>query len=629
LIVYCTAGGERDILKASQHAHPKAPSTRMKFATFLLRFGRSSAFVLLAAVFVVLVVAGFFTRGGDPSLEYNAPPRLPNTSGLVDQSPLATARNLASLAATAQEQQYASEALRFSDHEVDQAFASALRESSTHQQPLTGQALAISRRIDALNRHILDEQQEVDRLTQAQSKKATPDGADDLELLQAQLALDQDQLQDLHLELVGVGGDRHASIQQALDEHDALQKQADAIPRNTGTAQLETPDALVTLAGKLRAWSSLNQRHQLLQDAGRQTQQLIATLTRQHDQLENLTEAGTSQAPATDPSDAHAAAISRLHGLADERKSLAEIDTRIHDLQQLATVYRDWDTLVRSQKLTILHRMLRVFAFITLLVILVLGVDVAIRRFFHARIPDRRRLHHMRVILELAVQLAGLALILIIIFGPPRQMPTIIGLATAGLTVVLKDFIVAFFGWFVLMGKNGIRVGDWVEINGVSGEVLDIGLLRTTLLETGNWTDPGHPTGRRVTLMNGFAIEGHYFNFSTTGQWLWDELRVTVPPGQEAYNTIDAIKQAVETRTREDATLAETEWKRATGSYGVTAFSATPSIDLRPSISGIDVVVRYMTRAQKRLEMRTELYQDAIEILHYAGAVETAPTAGR
>src|SRR3954464_13845885 len=122
----------------------------------------------------------------------------------------------------------------------------------------------------------------------------------------------------------------------------------------------------------------------------------------------------------------------------------------------------------------------------------------------------------------LAVQLAAAGLILLLIFGPPTQLSTIIGLATAGLTVVLKDFIVAFFGWFTLMGKNGIRVGDWVEINGVSGEVIEIGLLKTVLLELGNWTESGHPTGRKVAFSNSFAMDRHYFNFSTSGQWLWD-----------------------------------------------------------------------------------------------------------
>ena len=63
-----------------------------------------------------------------------------------------------------------------------------------------------------------------------------------------------------------------------------------------------------------------------------------------------------------------------------------------------------------------------------------------------------------------------------------------------------------------------------VEIDGVGGEVVELGLFRTWLLETGNWTAHGHPTGRRVSFLNGYAIRGKYFNFSTVGQWMWDEI---------------------------------------------------------------------------------------------------------
>ncbi len=133
-------------------------------------------------------------------------------------------------------------------------------------------------------------------------------------------------------------------------------------------------------------------------------------------------------------------------------------------------------------------------------------------------------------VVKFAAQAVGALVILFIIFGMPTQTTTVLGLAGAGLTVAMKDFIVAFFGWFILMGRNGIRVGDWVEINGVGGEVVEVGLLKTVLLETGNWTDSSHPTGRRVSFVNSFAIEGHFFNFTTSGQWMWDELSMLIPP---------------------------------------------------------------------------------------------------
>src|SRR6202035_4549311 len=166
---------------------------------------------------------------------------------------------------------------------------------------------------------------------------------------------------------------------------------------------------------------------------------------------------------------------------------------------------------------------------------------------------ERKRLHQMRVMATIAVQLIGATLILLILFGPPTQMSTIIGLTTAGLTIVLKDFIVAFFGWFALMGKNGIRVGDWVEINGVGGEVIEIGVLKTVLLEIGNWADAGHPTGRRVSFVNSFAIEGHYFNFSTSGQWMWDELELTIPEDQDPYAVVEELQKLVAKDTEANA----------------------------------------------------------------------------
>jgi small-conductance mechanosensitive channel len=166
------------------------------------------------------------------------------------------------------------------------------------------------------------------------------------------------------------------------------------------------------------------------------------------------------------------------------------------------------------------------------------------------------------------------------------------------------------------MGKNGIRVGDWVEINGVGGEVVEIGLFRTALLETGNWTDKGHPTGRRVTFINKFAIAGQYFNFSTTGQWMWDEITVNIPPGGDTYKTIDAIHDAVLKETKDDASLAEREWKNSTHQNGLSQFKAAPSVDLRPAASGVDIVVRYVTRAGDRFDIRNRLYQSVIDLLH-------------
>jgi small-conductance mechanosensitive channel len=227
------------------------------------------------------------------------------------------------------------------------------------------------------------------------------------------------------------------------------------------------------------------------------------------------------------------------------------------------------------------------------------------------------------VITRITLQVAAALLILLILFGPPSQLSTAIGIVTAGLAVVMKDFIVAFFGWFTLMGKKGISVGDWVEIEGVSGEVVEIGLLKTVLLELGNWTDIGHPTGRRVSFSNSFAMEHHYFNFSTAGQWLWDEIHVPLPPGGDHLEAVQKIREIIERETQADTADAAKEWQCVTDQYETRQISAAPSVNLRPSSNGFEVVARYITRAPRRNTVKSKLFSAIVDLL--CGDTSKAP----
>ena len=227
---------------------------------------------------------------------------------------------------------------------------------------------------------------------------------------------------------------------------------------------------------------------------------------------------------------------------------------------------------------------------------------------------DRKQAHTLHSVTGYAIRGVGVILILLVIFGPPTQIAAVLALAGAGLTVVLKDFIVAFIGWFVLMGRNGIRVGDWVEINGVSGEVLEIGPMRTILLETGDWSDAGHPTGRKVAFMNGFAVEGNYFNFSTSGQWMWDEIQATVPADSDPFATAEAVKQIVAAETQKNAQLATDEWRKVAPGAAPHVFRGEPVVSLRPTGSGADLVIRYVTRANERHEVRSRIYRAMIDL---------------
>lgn len=575
--------------------------------------------VIPAAVLVACLVGIFLTRG---SMAYLSFLRARNTSAsagdLVDQRPWQTARAMAALAVSAEEKEFAREALRLSDHEVDQAFAQALRQASLDVKRLTPEAQALQQKVNTLQPMVKEDQAKVDQLTAAVKSNAGA-SSDDLDVAKAQLQLDKDELADAEADFARASGDKRGEIQQELAAREAeVKKYEDQNSDPTQTAVVSSR-RYATLAGRVGAWFDQRSRVDALQQAQSQADSDAKSLAAQHEAIQKqLSAAGSADAAAsanggTDGAKSRVARLGQMHVLAQIHGIL---DDRVQTNQQLSQIYGRWINQVNVQHGIVLHLILQSLAWIAFLVLCAVLAAMLANKLLDRLKIDRRRLHTLRTVIILGIQLVALLVVVLVIVGPPSQMPVILGFATAGITVVFQDFIIAFFGWFVLMGRNGISVGDWVEINGVVGEVTEVGLFRTSLLETGNWTDKGHPTGRRVTIMNSFAITGQYFNLSTSGQWLWDEITLHVPSGPEGYRLIGAIREALAKETTKDAKEAETEWQRVTRQHGLSQFSAQPSIDLRPAASGLDVVVRYVTKAGNRFELRNKIYQAVIALLH-------------
>ena len=589
-------------------------------------FGKARVIVLAILIVLLILCAAFYWTTRDAMAHL---PFLPGQGGrtgfahgkksLVDLSPWQTAQALAPLAVTAEETEFAREAERLADHAVDQAFASALRLASLQDQhrTLTGKALEISQRIAQLQ-GLIQEDQTLVRSLSAQSGSssgAAKDGqqpaadGDDLEVAKAQLGLDTDELADAQRELARASGDQSTQIQEELTAHEASMRQYDSESHGDGQIAVISVRQHGTLAARIKAWFSQRDRYQLIQQALSQTQKDVGVLTAQQDALEakaNTTEAGN----VTNRSDK----LASIKDRSAERQILSIYDDRIQTEQQLVTVYSKWGDQVLLQHRIVLHLILQSFALIVVILICMVLCDALVRRMMAHPVLDRRQMHTLSTILEVGIQVLGVVLILLVLFGTPQQTPTILGLATAALTIALQDFILAFLGWFVLMGKNGIHVGDWVEINGVGGEVTEVGLFSTTLLETGNLAAKGLPTGRRIAFINSFAIRGQYFNFSTTGQWMWDEISVTVPASGNVHATVERIHKVVQEETEENTRAAEQEWKRGTRGDGLSRFSADPVVNLRPSATGTEIEVRYVTRASERFELRNRLYQRVVDL---------------
>jgi hypothetical protein len=564
-------------------------------------------------------------------------------NALVDESTYATALRLSQLPAAPEEQDSAQSALRVADHALDLAFNSALSDIEAHPPALNSEAAKIDDRIKKSQALLNTDQQRVSDLTGqiAQARAAQKESLqDELDLAQSQLDLDKDELDEANQDLLDAGGNPRQRIEALVQEH-AEQVKTQARPAGLGAAPVSANGSV----GKLRDWLKLRQKHQELEDAraaaGQKAADLSARRTALADNLEH-TKAGIAElaqhtksakdtgkaAPTQAPTQAQAplAAAPHSHGdattllnqtklITADQRNLTFLDRRVGDQHQLSNIYGQWAGLVAAQAQILAHELLLNAVIVIVILLAVLLLDRWAQHLLNNPKLDRRQVETLRSITRVSLRVIAFIIILAVAIGMPSNFGTMLGIVGAGLTVALKDFIVAFFGWLMLMGRNGIRLGDWVEINGVSGEVTELGMFHTVLLETGNWSDSGHPTGRRVTFTNSFAIEGHYFNFSTSGQWLWDQLQVVVPAGQDPYPIVAAITKHVTDATAESTRQAEQEWQRAVPATRSKVFSGTPGINVKPVVGGIEISVRYLTRANDRYQLRAQLYSAAVDML--------------
>jgi len=584
--------------------------------------------VLIMLIVLAVTLAGTFLTGGVMAYLPFLQARKGNWTGayvphgVVDQRPWQTAATLAALPQSAEERESAREAERLADHEVDQAFSQSLRQASLEKPNLSGKALALQQRVTELQETVKNDQARIGSLSAGAGRRqaGAVSNDSDLEIAKAQLGLDQNELTDAIENLARESGDQRVKLQQELAARQATMKQyRDSASKDDWQTAVASAEQYKTLAQELSTWRSLHNRKQLIAQAEQLARADVAALTA--DQARLKTEAaGLSDKVVGESSSER---IDRLRYITAQQNIQSILNDRLGTQQQLVALYRRWGEQVEIQRKIVVHLILRSLALIAAICMFVILAGWGLQLGLEKMVRDPRQKQTLKTVLNLGTQLVGLLLVLLAIFGVPRQMPTILGLVTAGLTVVFQDFILAFCGWFVLMGPNGVRVRDWVEIDGVGGEVVQLGLFRTWLLETGNWTAHGHPTGRRVSFLNGYAIRGKYFNFSTVGQWMWDEIRVSVPPGTDIHALIKGIYEATVKTTEADAKMAEEEWKRVTHEEGSPQFSAMPSVNLRPAGAAVDIVIRYITRAGVRVETRNHLFAMIVELMQGVSKEDT------
>jgi small-conductance mechanosensitive channel len=184
---------------------------------------------------------------------------------------------------------------------------------------------------------------------------------------------------------------------------------------------------------------------------------------------------------------------------------------------------------------------------------------------------------------------------------------TFAGLLTAGVAVAMQSVLVSIVGYFFLIGKYGIRVGDRVQIGTVSGEVIDLGLVRMHLMELNSQGALG-ATGRVVAFANSivFQASGGLFKQISGVNFAWRETTLALPQGadyaalkEKLFNAVNAVVE----QYHDEIVRQTKEIQKTTSSSVAAAVTAHPQVQLRFSAAAVEALVRYPVEIQHAAEI--------------------------
>lgn len=204
--------------------------------------------------------------------------------------------------------------------------------------------------------------------------------------------------------------------------------------------------------------------------------------------------------------------------------------------------------------------------------------------------------------------LLTLLLITIVFSDKLGGLTVALGVAGAGIAFALQEVITSFAGWLAIMFGGFYKTGDRVQLGGIKGDVIDIGVLRTTIMETGQWVDGDLYNGRIVLIANSFVFKEPVFNYSGDFPFLWDEIKIPVQYGSN-YDKANALFLKIGNEVSAGLSDQSMEkWKAMQLKYRLEDAVTVPMISLIANDNWVEYTLRYVVSYKKRRLTKTELF---------------------
>ena len=228
-------------------------------------------------------------------------------------------------------------------------------------------------------------------------------------------------------------------------------------------------------------------------------------------------------------------------------------------------------------------------------------------------VPSDSTRYQARKVISFAGFLAAAIFIALVFSDRLGGLTVAFGVAGAGVAFALQEVIASVAGWVAVSLGGFYRVGDRVQLGGIKGDVIDIGVLRTTMMQVGEWVKGDQYNGRIVRVANSFVFKEPVFNYSGEFPFLWDEIMVPIKYGSDYHLARELIARVAEEVVGDYARSAETAWKPVTRRYLVEAATVQPLVTMVATQASIEFTLRYVVHYKVRRSTRDKLFTRILE----------------
>ncbi len=249
------------------------------------------------------------------------------------------------------------------------------------------------------------------------------------------------------------------------------------------------------------------------------------------------------------------------------------------------------------------------------------------RRSLSRFIPDSDIRYRFRKLVSFSGYLV-IALFLTIVFNDRLgQLTVVFGVVGAGVAFALQEVIASFAGWIAISSGQFYKPGDRVQLGGIMGDVIDISILRTTVMEIGAWVKADQYNGRIVRIANSFVFKEPVFNYSADFAFVWDEITIPVKYGSDHRLARHILQQVADEVVGEYVPQAKAEWKNLVHKYLIEDARIEPLVMLVTNDNWIEFTLRYVVDYKARRIKKDQLFTRTLdEFLDTDGQVAFAST---